>query len=185
MSAIYIPHRHVTYNYDNVDNSNVNQHNASNHRVESGDIATPSQHSKFIESKLKSNGVQVKRLSDVHLEADNVKIETHPNGTYLLGKDKNKLHDLHNKIHGISKKSNFKDALKGLLSNKQYKTNQEEIMSNKQYKIDKEELMFEDVTESYIFESKVNDQTKRIKVKAPNKQLAEEAAELYFKIHRG
>lgn len=171
MSAIYIPHRHVTYNYDNVDNSNINQHNASNHRVEVSDIATPSQHSKFIESKLKSNGVQVKRLSDVHLETDGVKIETHSNGTYLLGKDKNVLHDLHNKIHGISKKSNFKDALKGLLSNNQYKTN-------------KEELMFEDVTESYIFESIVNDKTKRIKVKAPNKQLAEEAAELYFKIYQ-
>lgn len=175
MSAIYIPHRHVTYNYDNVDNSNINQHNASTHRIESGDIATPSQHSKFIESKLKSNGVQVKRLSDVHLEADNIKIETHPNGTYLLGKDKNKLHDLHNKIHDISKKSNFKDALKGLLSNKK---------QNNELNTTRQELMFEDVTQSYIFESIVNDKTKRIKVKAPNKQLAEEAAELYFKIHQ-
>jgi hypothetical protein len=175
MSAIYIPHRHVTYNYDNVDNSNINQHNASTHRIESSDIATPLQHSKFIESKLKSSGVNVKRLSDVHLEADNVKIETHPNGTYLLGKDKNKLHDLHNKIHGISKKSNFKDALKGFLTNKK---------QNNDFNTTKQELMFEDVTQSYIFESKVNDQTKRIRVKAPNKQLAEEAAELYFKIYQ-
>ncbi len=175
MSAIYIPHRHVTYNYDNVDNSNINQHNASTHRIEYSDVATPLQHSNFIESKLKSSGVAVKRLSDVHLEVDNVKIETHPNGTYLLGKDKSKLHDLHSRIHGINRKSNFKDVLKGFLTNKK---------QNNELNTDRQELMFEDVTESYVFESMVNDQTKRIRVKAPNKQLAEEAAELYFRIHQ-
>ncbi len=159
---IYVPHYHKNYTKTPPKNANIHDKLIG----EPHTMASPHEHSLYIEKKLKAEGHYVHRTSDVHLNVDkDTNIESHSVGSYISGNDRKKLHNVYK---NITKPSN---KVKETKSNNFLKSFTD--VNSKDAN-----LMYEDVQQTYYIKKQLNESTRYFKVKADSYQLAEEVVNI-------